>query len=113
MKRSTEGFSEIRTTTLAVGGMSCGACVRHVSRALDGLSGVVHAEVDLARNEATVEHLPSLTDAAALVAAVGDAGYPARVTGTREAGQSSASTAPVATCGCGSCGPKVNGELAW
>jgi copper chaperone CopZ len=104
MEGSTEGVSEVRTTTLGIGGMSCGTCVRHVSRALDGLSGVVHAEVDLAKNEATVEHLPAFTDEAALVAAVRDAGYPARVTGTREdVGRSSAPKGPVAICGCGCC----------
>ena len=67
--------------------MSCGACVRHVLRALDGMSGVVHAEVDLATNEATVEHLPTFTDETALVAAIRDAGYSATVTArTRDVG---------------------------
>lgn len=113
MERSTEGLSEVRTTTLGISGMSCGACVRRVSRALESLTGVVHADVDLAMNEATVEHLPAFTDATALVAAVRDAGYPARVTGTREgAGESSPSNAPAASCGCGGCGAKVSGEAA-
>jgi len=106
-------LAEVQTTTLGISGMACGACARHVSRALEGLTGVVHAEVDLARNEATVEHLPAFTDATGLVAAVRDAGYTARVTGTREdVGQSSALNAPAASCGCGCCGAKGSGQPA-
>ena|SRR5688572_32507251 len=33
----------IQMTRLSIGGMSCGACVRHVTRALDGLTGPVSA----------------------------------------------------------------------
>ena len=36
--------------------MSCGAGVRHVTRALGGVTGVVHTHVDLRTNEAFVEH---------------------------------------------------------
>ena len=82
------------------------SCAHHVLRDLEGLSGVVHAEVALANNEATVEHLPAFMDEAALVAAVRDAGYPARVNGTREdVGRSSALKELVTSCGCGCCGP--------
>ena len=36
-----------QTTTLRIAGMSCGACVRHVTRAIEGMNGVVHVDVDL------------------------------------------------------------------
>lgn len=49
------GTAEVRTTTLSIGGMSCGACARHLTNALEGLTGVVHVAVDLKRNQATVE----------------------------------------------------------
>jgi copper chaperone CopZ len=102
MQRSTDDLSKVRTTTLAIGGMSCGACVRHVSRALEGRRGVVHAEVDLAKNEATVEHVPAVTDDDALVAAVRDAGYSARVTGARvDVELAPTANAPFVSCGCG------------
>ena len=105
MKQQILEQAEVRTTTLSVGGMSCGACVRHVSRALNGLSGVVHAEVDLGRHEAIVEHLSSSTDAGALVAAIRDAGYSARVTATRpDAEAPRAPERPATSCGCGGCG---------
>lgn len=71
----------VQMTTLRIGGMSCGACVRHVARALDGLTGVVHVEVNLQEQQATIEHLADWADEASLVAAVKDAGYVARAVG--------------------------------
>jgi copper chaperone len=103
MKQLESNEPEVRTTTLALAGMSCGACVRHVTRALDGMTGVVHVHVDLRSNKASVEHLPAFVDAASLIAAVRDAGYAARVldtsdeTGIEVVGDGSAA------CGCGCC----------
>lgn len=98
--------STVAIPVLEIEGMTFGACERHVQRALDGLTGVIHAGVDLRRAEATVEHLPSRADAALLVTTVRDAGYDARVLETI------ADTQPVAprqasgaACGCGCCGP--------
>ncbi len=111
MNHAEQNVTEIRTTTLGVGGMSCGACVRHVSRALDGMTGVVHVEVDLGRNEATVEHLPALTDAAALIAAIRDAGYSAAVMRTVDDVDLLPASVPAPVrCGCGCCGaPSTTG----
>ena len=72
----------IYTTTFTVGGMACGTCVRHVTRAIDGMTGVVHVEVDPEGGTATVEHLADRVDTIALAAAIRDAGYSARVQGT-------------------------------
>ena len=69
----------VQTTTLSIGGMSCAVCIRHVSRALDGMIGVVNVDVDLQRRQAVIEHLPDWVDEAALIAAIKDAGYPSRV----------------------------------
>ena len=105
MKHAEHNVAEIRTTTLRVGGMSCGACVRHVSRALEGMTGVVHVQVDLGPNEATVEHLPAMTDAAALVAAIRDAGYLAKVIRTvDDFDGGTSSVLASASGGCGCCG---------
>jgi copper chaperone len=76
--------AQVHTTKLSIDGMSCGACVRHVTRALDGLTGVVHVHVDLQRNQASVEHLPDQADETTLIAAIEAAGYKARVEGTRD-----------------------------
>jgi len=61
-------------TTLRVTGMTCGACVKHVDRALRALPFVQEVEVDLRAGTVRVKHdrdasLPALTDA------VREAGY--------------------------------------
>ncbi|OLT16986.1 hypothetical protein BJF78_13730 [Pseudonocardia sp. CNS-139] len=63
------------TTTLAVTGMTCGHCVRHVEGALTALPGVT-AEVDLDAATATVRH-PSGIDMDAVLGAIEEAGYTA------------------------------------
>jgi copper chaperone CopZ len=78
------GTAQVHTTTLSIGGMSCGACVRHLTSALEGLTGVVHVEFDLKRNQATVEHLPNQADVKKLIAAIEVAGYTARVEATSD-----------------------------
>jgi copper chaperone CopZ len=92
-------------TTMLIGGMSCGACVRHVERAFDGISGVIHVEVDLAHNRAVIEHLPSYVDAGALAAAIRDTGYRARVIQSVDEAADRTTMPPSARacCGCG-CG---------
>ena len=42
--RKLADTAQVQTTRLSIDGMSCGACVRHVTRALDGLTGVVHVQ---------------------------------------------------------------------
>ena len=70
--------SETQPVTLAVGGMSCGHCVAAVRSALAGLPGVEVRQV--AVGTATVALDPQQgTSPAALVEAIRDAGYDARV----------------------------------
>lgn len=91
----------IKTTRLSIGGMSCGACVRHVTRALAGLSGVLHVAVVLDTHEATVEHLPDWVGETATLAAVTDAGYQARVIACAPgSGDSVVRTVPARSTGC-------------
>ncbi|MFE7459861.1 heavy metal translocating P-type ATPase [Streptomyces sp. NPDC057554] len=63
-------------TDIAVGGMTCAACVRRVERGLGGLDGVT-AEVNLATGRARVSH-PAGVTAEELTDAVEAAGYTAR-----------------------------------
>ncbi len=65
------------TVQLAIDGMSCGHCVARVKKALEQVPGATVA--DVAVGSATVEIDPARTSADALVKAVDDAGYPARV----------------------------------
>lgn len=67
-------------TTLAITGMTCNGCVKHVDGALRALPGVTAVEVSLAANEAMVVHDPLQSPADRLIAAVADAGYQAAVT---------------------------------
>jgi copper chaperone len=67
----------IETIVLKVQGMSCDACVRHVTRALEGIRGVSHVDVSLKDASATVEYEPAKVDVQALQAAIRDAGYAA------------------------------------
>jgi copper chaperone CopZ len=82
---------------LKITGMSCGACVSHVTKALQNVAGVRAASVDLGSQIARVEGED--LDGAALVAAVEEEGYGA----VQSAPQEKAVTIPLAAVGC-SCG---------
>ncbi|MFF1483734.1 heavy metal translocating P-type ATPase [Streptomyces sp. NPDC058319] len=69
----------LAVTDLAVGGMTCAACVRRVEKKLAGLDGV-KASVNLATGSARVSH-PADISPLRLVAAVEQAGYTARLPG--------------------------------
>ena len=64
-----------RKTTLAIGGMTCAACVMHVESALGGSDGVMSASVNLATERASVEYVPGVTGISELRESVEDAGY--------------------------------------
>jgi len=61
------------TTTLTVGGMTCGGCAGNVQRALEGVAGVTSAAVDHVAGNASVMHAGVAQ--AELEAAVAAAGY--------------------------------------
>jgi P-type Cu+ transporter len=68
------------TTELAVTGMTCGNCVRHVTEALQKVQGVHSASVSLDAHQAKVWWQPDvIADGAALVRAVEEEGFGARV----------------------------------
>lgn len=73
-----EDTSEDRQTLLTITGMTCGACVRHVTAALRRVPGVRDARVQVRPGAAEVRHAPG-TSPAELCAAVEAAGYGAAV----------------------------------
>ncbi len=77
----TDAGYEIRTERreLAIQGMTCATCVNRVEKALAGVSGVRHAEVNLATEHATVEGIGGLLRTSSLIEAVRDAGYDAEL----------------------------------
>eukprot|EP00882_Tetradesmus_deserticola_P007169 GHRQ01007548.1.p1 GENE.GHRQ01007548.1~~GHRQ01007548.1.p1 ORF type:complete len:744 (+),score=290.70 GHRQ01007548.1:392-2623(+) len=64
---------------LGITGMTCAACSGSVERALQALPGVMRVGVSLPTGEAEVAHQPSSITAEALVAAVEDLGFDARL----------------------------------
>lgn len=67
----------METTTIKVGGMSCGGCVKNVTGALEGLDGVQKAEVSLEQAQAVVSFDGAKVQRADLMQAVEDAGFDA------------------------------------
>lgn len=63
---------QIQTQTFGIEGMTCASCVQRVERALQKLDGVVHVNVNLATEKATVEADVSLLS---LIQTVEKAGY--------------------------------------
>ena len=60
---------------LALGGMTCAACVTHIENALNDVDGVISAGVNLASERAAVEYIPGLAAVSDMRHAVEDAGY--------------------------------------
>ena len=85
----------MNSTQLQVQGMTCGACVRHVTQALSTIAGVEAVEVDLQSGRVRID---GDVENAALIAALNGAGYPAQLTS-----QTTSAAAPTTGCGSG-CG---------
>ncbi len=67
----------METTTIKIEGMTCSGCVASVTRVLQALPGVGHADVSLEQKQATVEYDAALASADQLRQAVEDAGFEA------------------------------------
>lgn len=65
----------MQTVTLNIDGMTCGGCVKSVTRLLEGVEGVEQAEVSLENKNAVITFDESKTDTDALIDAVEDGGY--------------------------------------
>ncbi|WP_262176818.1 heavy metal translocating P-type ATPase [Haloarcula laminariae] len=84
---------DTETTTVGITDMSCANCAETNAAALEGVEGVVSADVNYATDEAQVTYLPSVTSLSDLYDAIEDAGYsPVREDGAdgEDSGQSSA-----------------------
>jgi len=72
-------FGKSKTIVLAVEGMTCGHCVMKVTNALKALKGVKDAKVELEAKKATVTYDPSKVDEKAMIAAIVEVGFQAKV----------------------------------
>jgi periplasmic mercuric ion binding protein len=70
---------ESRTVTLGVEHMTCAACPITVRKALSHVQGVSVSTVNMDAHTATITFDPARTTPEALVTAVSDAGFPAKV----------------------------------
>lgn len=66
----------MKETTIRIGGMSCGGCVRNVREALGRIPGVRVGTVTV--GSATVSYDPAATDWEDILAAIERAGYEPR-----------------------------------
>jgi len=66
-----------RTAVLEVQNMTCSMCTVTIKKAFQKLPGVEDAAVDFEHKTATVKYDPAKVDAAALIKATTDAGFPA------------------------------------
>ena len=73
---------------LPIQGMTCAGCARRVEQALNAVSGVTRAEVNLASERAAIETLAGSVHGPELIAAVRGAGYDASI----DAGDAAAET---------------------
>ena len=69
----------METVTLKISGMTCGGCVKSVTKVLEALDGVNKAEVSLENANAIITYDANKIQAAALIEAVEDAGFDAAV----------------------------------
>jgi len=67
----------METTTIKVGGMSCGGCVKSVTGVLTALDGVAKAEVSLEQAQAVVEFDAAKVNREQLARVIEDAGFDA------------------------------------
>jgi copper chaperone len=67
--------STLQRTTLAVDGMTCSSCVRHVEVALRKIAGVRGIDVSVADGTVRVEHDPEQASVEAMREALAEAGY--------------------------------------
>ena len=73
-------WAAIQTVTLAVPGMTCGACPITVKKALTKVDGVTKAEVNFDKRQAVVTYDDAKTNVETLTKATADAGYPSTAT---------------------------------
>lgn len=75
----TENQSGHMVTTIAIGGMTCGACTSSVQNAVAHVDGVTQFNISLLAERAVIVHDPSILPAQNLVTMVEDAGFDASI----------------------------------
>ncbi|KAL4756708.1 Cu(2+)-transporting P-type ATPase CCC2 [Aspergillus foveolatus] len=76
---STDPSSQSMTTTVAIEGMTCGACTSSVQAAFDGVEGVIQFNISLLAERAIITHNPQILPSRKIVEMIEDAGFDAKV----------------------------------
>ena len=84
---------------LTVSGMTCGACVKHVEKAINSIAGVEKVEVDLASGSVKVEGDIS-QQVNEIIAALEEDGYPAKISSSESSEIKSGSCKSGTSCCC-------------
>ena len=74
--------AHLATTTLKVGGMTCGACTSAVESGFANVSGIGSVSISLVMERAVVQHDPSIIAAAKIAEIIEDRGFDAEVLNT-------------------------------
>ncbi|KAJ5138545.1 ATPase P-type K/Mg/Cd/Cu/Zn/Na/Ca/Na/H-transporter [Penicillium bovifimosum] len=74
-----ENKSALMVTTVAIGGMTCGACTSSVEGALENVEGVIQFNISLLAERAVVVHDPTTIPASKITDLIEDAGFDASV----------------------------------
>ena len=82
MADATSATAPMATTTVRVGGMTCGACTSAVEGGLNGQPGIGSVAVSLITERAVIQHDPSTISAEAVAEAIEDRGFDAEVLST-------------------------------
>ncbi|KAF2091256.1 heavy metal translocatin [Saccharata proteae CBS 121410] len=75
----------LATTTVAVGGMTCGACTSAVEGAFKDVSGIKSFSISLLSERAVIEHDPRIIAPEKIVETIEDSGFEAQVLDTKKA----------------------------
>ena len=89
----------METINLTVSGMTCGACIKHVEKAINSIVGVEKVEVDLTSGEVRVEGNVS-QHVKEMIAALEKDGYPAHVSTDLSSKAKSGSCKSGSSCCC-------------
>ncbi|KAL4913400.1 E1-E2 ATPase-domain-containing protein [Aspergillus aurantiobrunneus] len=78
-QEATDPSSQSNVTTVAIDGMTCGACTSSVQAAFDGVEGLVQFNISLLAERAIIAHNPHVLTSQKIVNLIEDAGFDAKV----------------------------------
>ena len=78
--------SQLTTTTVSVGGMTCGSCTSAVEGAFKNVAGIKSFSISLLSERAVIEHDPNLISHQTIVSTIEDTGFDAALVDSQTSG---------------------------